>query len=240
MCGRTHVAVEEEGTGLFALLDGHGGEACALLLKRALEERFGLIAENRGLEEIFASVDAAIRASMPRSSLSGASCVLALADAKGNLALGHVGDSRAVLCDSNTGAVVGGGCLISSHLPEREDEAVRILAAGQEILRIGGVARINGGLALSRCFGAFDYKACGAVTAAPESVHLEWPASCILVLYCSSVVEGAYTDEEVAETAAAAWRAARDAATSASAVCTRAIQRGARRSVACLVLARRA
>ena len=230
--GRAHVALEEGGAGLFALLDGHGGEACALLLKRALEERFGLIAE-QGLHATFAGVDAALRDLLPPSSLSGSSCVLALAK-DGRLELGHVGDSRAILCDPETGAAE---LLTSSHSPAREDEAARIIAAGQEIRWVRGVARINGGLALSRCFGAFDYKASGAVTAAPECVRSDWPAARILVLYCAAVAE-AYADEEAAETAAATWRATRDAAASASAVCEGAIRRGARRGAACLVVAR--
>ena len=235
MHGRTHVALEEEGAGLFALLDGHGGEACALLLKRALEERFRAMVEHglHGLHATFATVDVALRDLLPPSSLSGSSCMLALAK-DGRLTLGHVGDSRAVLCDSETGAIAG---TTSSHSPAREDEAARIIAAGQEVRWVHGVARINGGLALSRCFGAFDYKASGAVTAAPECAQVDWPATCILVLYCGAVVE-AVTDEEVAATASTTWRATRDAAESAAAVCERAVRSGARRGVACLVAAR--
>jgi serine/threonine protein phosphatase PrpC len=236
------LALEAGGKVLFALLDGHGGDACRLLLQEALKARVNAIAEacasGEGLSDIFVAIDAELQARLPRSSVSGCSCLLALERADGALVLSHVGDSRAVLCDAGTGLLQGGRCLIADHSPDREDEAFRIRRAGQEITRARGVARINGGLSLSRCFGAFDYKASGAVTASPELVVLDWPPACLLVLYSSAVSEGC-TDEEVARAATRAWRSTDDSALSACAVCDLAARAGSRRDASCLVIARR-
>ncbi|GAV87925.1 Pkinase domain-containing protein/PP2C domain-containing protein [Cephalotus follicularis] len=57
--------------------------------------------------------------------------------------------------------------LTRDHHPDREDERFRVEAAGGYVLEWGGVARVNGQLAVSRAIGDMSYKRFGVISA-PE------------------------------------------------------------------------
>lgn len=70
------------------------------------------------------------------------------------LAVGNLGDSRAVLCSG--GQAVR---LSRDHKPSDKRERARILAAGGSVRVIAGIHRLNGELSLSRAFGDASHKA---------------------------------------------------------------------------------
>lgn len=93
----------------------------------------------------------------------------------GKVLVGYVGDSKAVLCSHGThdakGNLVARSAeeLTRNHHPDREDEKARIEASGGFILKLYGVPRVNGRLAMTRAIGDVYFKRFG-VTAEPEII----------------------------------------------------------------------
>ena len=84
------------------------------------------------------------------------------------LAVGHVGDTRAILC--REGEAIR---LSHDHHPDDKSEANRIKAAGGHITENNhGVLHVNGRLTMTRSIGDFDLKPFG-VTAAPFMRSIE-------------------------------------------------------------------
>ena len=82
--------------------------------------------------------------------------------------MGHVGDSKAVMC--RVGKVVR---LTQDHNPENNMEKQRIKAAGGHITWTStGSPRVNGKLNMTRSIGDLDLKGVG-VTAEPETRSIE-------------------------------------------------------------------
>lgn len=78
------------------------------------------------------------------------------------MVIAHAGDSRAALGLSS-------GCLLrlcEDHRPTRPDELARVSAAGGLVLSVGGAARVNGVMAVSRALGHADFV--GVVIPEPE------------------------------------------------------------------------
>lgn len=48
--------------------------------------------------------------------------------------------------------------LTSDHHPDREDERIRVETAGGQVIDWGGVARVNGQLAITRAIGDVSFK----------------------------------------------------------------------------------
>lgn len=173
-----------EESGVFAVLDGHGGDVAAHSVSSMLEERLVALAK-RGtldptsaaeeLQDAFIQSDARLREQLDPNDKSGTTVVAAIITrprpAEYCVQLAHCGDSRAVLCS-------GGGLTCSvDHKPQREDEVKRIEAAGGTVVCGpvgGGPMRVDGALAVSRALGDFQYKPAGMapclckVTAVPE------------------------------------------------------------------------
>lgn len=57
--------------------------------------------------------------------------------------------------------------LTRDHHPDRDDERIRVETAGGYVLELGGVARVNGQLAISRAIGDVSFKRYGVISA-PE------------------------------------------------------------------------
>ena len=238
----THVVVEAEGAGLFAICDGHAGADCAEFLRQALPSRMADMMTLEGARAAFVAIDDDFRARRNPMSISGSTCVLVAVPAGGDeeqppAIVAHVGDSRAALVDLRNGALVRGAPLTADHSPGRPDEAARIEACGSAVHWVQGIARVDGGLAVSRAFGDFDYKAHGAVTAEPEVRRVElWPLHTALLLYCDGAVEGSLSDADLAAAVTAEMRNSGDAALAARAVCLEAIRTGSRDNVSCMVM----
>jgi len=181
-----HLMQASCGAGVFAVLDGHGGQACAHIGQGFLREQLvrfsqqGTVSQDvaqRVLVEAFVEVDVQCRKNLKDGDRSGSTVVSAIITQPQPedfcVQLAHAGDSRAVLCTR------GGKRLVctSDHKPEREDETRRIVAAGGSVAQGplgGGPMRVDGALAVSRSLGDFHFKpqnmspeAC-KVTAVPE------------------------------------------------------------------------
>ncbi|XP_054801635.1 uncharacterized protein LOC129305686 isoform X2 [Prosopis cineraria] len=63
--------------------------------------------------------------------------------------------------------------LTSDHHPDREDERIRVEAAGGQVVDWGGVSRINGQLAITRAIGDLSFKTYGVISV-PEVT--DWQA----------------------------------------------------------------
>lgn len=170
--------------GIFAVLDGHGGQTAAMEGSTLLQAKLKQVAQqgtisaletSRALEECFLQCDASLRQQLNPEDRSGSTVVAGIVtQPRPNeycCTLAHAGDSRAVL--------FAGGRLHCSqdHKPNRDDERGRIEAAGGSVSQGplgGGPMRVDGALAVSRAIGDFHFKpvekepARCKVTAMPE------------------------------------------------------------------------
>ena len=113
------------------------------------------------------------------------------------LATGHVGDTRVLLCATETGIAVP---LTSEHHPAAPGEAARLRRyAGAFTTDSFGEERFAAGLANTRAFGDIRSKRMG-VSAEPEMklIHLKAGEGSFLVL-CSDGVNGILSDQEIVD-----------------------------------------
>ncbi|KAK1373063.1 Protein-serine/threonine phosphatase [Heracleum sosnowskyi] len=91
----------------------------------------------------------------------------------GKILVANVGDSKALLCsyDDHPGTKLSAKELTRDHHPSRDDEKARIKAAGG-FVRVWGVPRVNGILAVSRSIGDISLKRYGII-AIPEVTDWE-------------------------------------------------------------------
>ena len=136
-----------------------------------------------------ASAAATIAAAAAARSQAGCTALVALLSGT-DLWVANAGDSRAVLCGP-TGVAVP---LSSDHKPGEPGEAARIRAAGGFVAAVGGVARVNGSLALSRAIGDLAFKDPArappdqVITAQPDVRHYSLtPGDAFLLLACDGV-----------------------------------------------------
>eukprot|EP00931_Biecheleriopsis_adriatica_P088681 TRINITY_DN62951_c0_g1_i1.p1 TRINITY_DN62951_c0_g1~~TRINITY_DN62951_c0_g1_i1.p1 ORF type:complete len:426 (+),score=84.15 TRINITY_DN62951_c0_g1_i1:127-1404(+) len=206
LCSLQGATGSEGSPGVFAVLDGHGGQAAAAEGSSLLEERLKEVAlvgtlapaeASRKLEEVFIDCDSRLRQNLQAEDRSGSTVVASvITQPKPDeycVHLAHAGDSRAVL--------YAGGRLHCSqdHKPNREDETRRIEAAGGSVSQGplgGGPMRVDGALAVSRALGDFHFKPAGMdpakckVSAVPEVQTIE---GCLagdwLLLACDGVFD---------------------------------------------------
>ena len=94
---------------------------------------------------------------------SGSTATVALLKNGEELVIASVGDSRAILCRDGKAQL-----LTSDHTPSSTEEKNRVLASGGSVEIDGEMTpRVNGRLAMTRCFGNFDLKPFGVI-AVPE------------------------------------------------------------------------
>eukprot|EP01124_Arcella_intermedia_P033804 TRINITY_DN8220_c0_g1_i1.p1 TRINITY_DN8220_c0_g1~~TRINITY_DN8220_c0_g1_i1.p1 ORF type:complete len:278 (-),score=70.99 TRINITY_DN8220_c0_g1_i1:67-900(-) len=108
----------------------------------------------------------------------------------------NLGDSRALLIPSDKPFA----SLTIDHKPNHPDEKKRIEAAGGFVSDVGGVARVNGCLAVSRAFGDKPFKLHPSlVSVTPEITETKAVLGDYLLLACDGLFEpGACTSEWVA------------------------------------------
>eukprot|EP00053_Salpingoeca_punica_P009729 m.87568 g.87568 ORF g.87568 m.87568 type:complete len:402 (-) comp15133_c0_seq1:676-1881(-) len=142
----------------FSVLDGHAGSAMALHSASALPQ--AVLFEVLPVRFSAASVKDALRRAFVRhdrlaagdfgllQSRSGCTCTSVLISPS-HFFFANLGDSRGVLVQKGKPAFA-----TEDHKPTNTEEANRIIRAGGIILS----GRVDGGLAVSRAFGDFDYK----------------------------------------------------------------------------------
>lgn len=100
--------------------------------------------------------------------ISGTTATVCLLRNNIELVVGHVGDSRAVLCREGEAIL-----LTKDHVPDVQEERKRIKAAGGHITENSlGIAHVNGRLAMTRSIGDVELKPFG-VTAEPDIRSIE-------------------------------------------------------------------
>ncbi|TPX34837.1 hypothetical protein SmJEL517_g02572 [Synchytrium microbalum] len=141
---------------LFAVFDGHGGEACAkvaslgLPLRVARDEAFRRGDYKSALRNGYLGVDADMQSDPELGQdVAGCTAVTALITPDYRILVANAGDSRAVLSSSGDALP-----LSFDHKPTNPDEYARIRTAGSFVEN----GRVDGNLALSRALGDFEYK----------------------------------------------------------------------------------
>jgi len=149
--------------GLFGVYDGHGGEKAANYLKDNLH--INILNQKQHLQEGnireailagFLITDKQFRTTARAEGWNDGSTALVIILTNNKLVVGHVGDTRAVLCRGKRALE-----MTSDHKPDRPDELDRIESEGGEVTSdsaTGWVPRVNGHLAVSRAFGDIRLK----------------------------------------------------------------------------------
>lgn len=163
------------GTGVFAIFDGHSGDFSSKYAKkyftRAIEnelklylsgpknskytdETSGKLDLKRMLTEQIGEVENYLKKEFRnKEHKSGSTCLIAIAEQQ-KLTVANIGDSRGVMCDKN-GKTVN---MTIDHKPNNDDERKRIEAAGGEVYESSpGIWRVRH-LAMSRSLGDYGKK----------------------------------------------------------------------------------
>ncbi|UYV64828.1 PPM1K, partial [Cordylochernes scorpioides] len=163
-----------------AVFDGHGGPQCADFASQHLESHI-LSKLHRGQMDLrailrisFLELNTAFQEYVQRESdfqaaKSGTTATVVLLRNSMELVVGHVGDSRVLLC--RDGEVRK---LTTDHTDDVEEEEERVLQAGGTIKHDDTTGRglVNGRLAMTRSLGDLELKPYGVV-ADPETKSLE-------------------------------------------------------------------
>lgn len=167
------------GWSYFSILDGHAGKAvanvAAELLPTTVEAfvapvRFSPRGLMDGVRRAFLRHDKDLERNFDvLRDQSGATCTSVLVGPS-QIVLVNIGDSRIVMCRGGRPIVC-----TKDHKPGDEKELSRIQMAGGRVIN----QRVDGGLALSRAFGDFEYKMRSdllqtqqKVTAEPDSIYI--------------------------------------------------------------------
>jgi|SRR3989344_2757841 len=154
-----HTTVEnlggETGRSFYAIYDGHGGKRAADLAAKILHNL--VLRQLRDKQDMgFALTKAFVETDQEIEALGindGATAIVAIVDRK-TISIANAGDARAVL------DVRGRALRVSrDHKPDDSQERRRIQEAGGFVspARDGGVARVNGSLAVARALGDREY-----------------------------------------------------------------------------------
>lgn len=168
------------GHGFFVVLDGHAGRKVAEYSAEVLE---GLVAQEvrpvcgsatgiaAAMGRVFLRHDLAMQRNFDvLRSRSGSTCTSVLVTPT-HFVFTNLGDSRSLLCRAGKVA-----CATKDHKPTNPPERNRIKGAGGYV--VGG--RVDGGLAVSRAFGDFEYKMRTDLPAVRQKVSAE--PECLVLL----------------------------------------------------------
>lgn len=208
-------------------IDGHSGDAAVNYVvenlrptaERALSAAPS--APGHAMREIFHELTDGLRAHMESASASAAKAgtTASLALMSGNeLVLGHVGDSRILLCHAGEASPLyvehefgslshAYTQLLSSahflpstrlHRPDNADELQRVSDAGGRVT-FDGIPRVNGVLSMTRALGAFHLVTHG-VSAEPDirELRIDPSRDAFLVLGTDGLFDVVHDDEVVA------------------------------------------
>ena len=248
-----HVIHIQPNWGFFGVYDGHGGEACSKFVAKRMYE---LLAQN-GCPEDDAAVkklmlgidDEFLQLGQPSGS-TGTMCIIHPPQAPGGkytLRVVNIGDSRVILGRRDGSIVDGGGTdqgLTIDHKPDHPSERERIYRCGGTVSEAaGGVARVNGDLAVSRAFGDAEYKRTGGpgpedhpVTADPELHRFECDQADFIMLVCDGVSEGDFPNPDVVRLAAAVLNETNDPGQASRVICHKAVEMNSKDNITCMIV----
>lgn len=256
-----HVVVMQETEAFFGVFDGHGGTQCSAFIASRLSQELqahGIPKDDSTVTDLALRLDREFLATgLPSGSTGTFVIVTPPAEAGGRyrLRVGNIGDSRVLLGRADGTLIEGNGsdgALTTDHKPDHPSERTRIIRTGGTVHDVMGVSRVNGDLAVSRAFGDAQYKETGGpaqtdhpVIAAPELVSLECSPSDFLLLVCDGISECNFPNRQVVQlaaeelkraAAAAATPGAIDPGAAAVAICRRALERGSKDNLSCMVV----
>lgn len=249
-----HVIHMADDWGFFGVFDGHGGDQCSAFVSDRIHKRLckhACPATDAALKKLCLDVDKEFLDSEQDSGSTGTMCIVHLPARSGGrprLRIANVGDSRVLLGQRSGGMISGSGTdqgLTTDHKPDNPSERQRIYRTGGFVQagEMGGPVRVNGELAVSRCFGDARFKETGGpgpedhpVIADPELGHLECNESDFLLLVCDGISEGDFPNAAVVRMVAAHLRSNDDPGEAARAVCMHAIEAGSKDNVTCMVV----
>jgi protein phosphatase len=239
--------------GFFGLFDGHGGDKCSTFVADRLRKELssqGCPKDDAAVKKLLLNVDGAFLETGQEGGSTG-TCAIVHKPVKGSnklcLRVANVGDSRVLLGRRDGSIVDGGGTdqgLTTDHKPSNPSERHRIYRCGGHVEEAaGGVARVNGVLAVSRCFGDADHKRTGGpgpedrpVTANPEFGRFECEESDLLILVCDGISEGDFSNAEVVKLVATSLKETGDPGAAAQAVCRKALETNSKDNLTCMIV----
>merc|ERR1711998_694687 len=251
----SHLIFMKKEVGYFGVFDGHGGDQCSKFvaprMNQLLEEE-GVPQSDQAAKDLILRVDKEFLDTGQGSGSTATMCIIHPPPAAGGKFKLHVinaGDSRVMLGQAD-GTIVSGGehCtdqgLTVDHKPCHPVEHERIYRCGGYVEQAaGGVARVNGDLALSRGFGDAEYNKTGGpgpedrpVTANPEMGHYECDGSDFLMLVCDGVSEGNFPNPEVVKLAAEELRKHGDPGLASKAVIHKALEMNSKDNITCMIV----
>mmetsp|Transcript_37257 Transcript_37257/g.89032 ORF Transcript_37257/g.89032 Transcript_37257/m.89032 type:complete len:586 (+) Transcript_37257:98-1855(+) len=245
----SHVVITQPEWGFFAVLDGHGGDMCSTFVAAKLREHFdrhGCPRDDAAFRQMVFDIDAAFLATGKASGSTATMCIVQKGiGGKCQIRVANAGDSRILLGRRDGRIVDGGGTdqgLTTDHKPCHPAERQRIYRCGGTVEKAaGGVARVNGELAVSRGFGDAEFKKTGGpgpedrpVTCNPEFARFDCDDSHFLLLVCDGISEGDFPNPDVIRHAAATLRGKDDPGKVAEAVCVKALESHSKDNLSCM------
>jgi len=243
--------------GFFGVFDGHGGDQCSAFVAERISQQLclkGCPKNDAELKHLCLDVDKQFLDTGQDSGSTGTMVIVQRptnGSSKFRLRLANVGDSRVLLgrrdgtivdCAHPSGTDQG---LTTDHKPDHPSEKERIYRCGGHVAQgqMGGPARVNGELSVSRCFGDASHKKTGGpgpedhpVTADPELGTAECNESDFLLLVCDGISEGDFPNAAVVKMVANHLKQNDDAGLAAQAICHKAIEQGSKDNVTCMVV----
>jgi serine/threonine protein phosphatase PrpC len=248
-----HLIHLRQAYGIFGVFDGHGGEQCSKWVAKRLQDEFetnGCPEDDAAVKKLFLQVDREFLDTEQGSGTTATMCIVHKPASGGNdLTVINAGDSRVLLGRRDGTIVDGGGTdqgLTIDHKPNEPRERERIERCGGTVeIAAGGVARLNGDLAVSRGFGDKDYKKQGPVqadlenqpsTASPEFGSFKCDDADFLLLVCDGVSEGDFPNPEVVKFVADRLQESDDIGEAARGVCQKAVDKNSKDNVTCMIV----
>lgn len=247
-----HLIVMREDWAFFGVFDGHGGEQCSKWVARRLNEEIeaqGCPQDDATVRKVMLDLDQEFLDSGQPSGSTATMCIVhrpLTPTGRFRLRAINAGDSRVLLGRRDGTIVDGGGTdqgLTTDHKPNDPSERERIERCGGKVEDTNGMARINGGLAVSRGFGDAEYKNKGGpgpedrpVTADPELTHHECDQADFLLLVCDGVSEGEFPNPAVVKFAAEKLAETGDPGAVAAAVCHKAVETKSKDNITCMMV----
>ncbi|CAK9073878.1 unnamed protein product, partial [Durusdinium trenchii] len=245
-----HLILLRPSYGVFGVFDGHGGGACSEFAAKRLKEEIEKTGRpsDEEIKKMFFKIDQEFLDSEQASGSTATMCVVeapSTAGGKHRLLVINAGDSRVLLGRRDGSIVDGKGTdqgLTTDHKPNHPPERERIERCGGKVeITEGGVARVNGNLAVSRGFGDKDEKTTGGpgpenrpVTVEPELGHFECDDSDFVLLVCDGVSEGNFPNAEVVKLVASMLRDGKDMGEAVKAVCHKAVETDSKDNITCM------
>mmetsp|Transcript_73468 Transcript_73468/g.212788 ORF Transcript_73468/g.212788 Transcript_73468/m.212788 type:complete len:532 (-) Transcript_73468:61-1656(-) len=251
-----HLAILRDTWGFFGVFDGHGGSQCSAFVAKRLTEELGtgpIPVDDAAVKDMMLKVDREFLDTKMDSGSTGTFVLVQRHQTETGrylLRVGNIGDSR-VLLGRADGTIVQGpgtdGALTTDHKPDNPSERERIERTGGTVeTAMGGVARVNGDLAVSRAFGDARHKEQGGpaqedhpVSAEPEFTTITADATDFLVLVCDGISEGEFPNAEVIQLAAEKLKEGgpnADLGAICAAICRRALARRSMDNLSCMIV----